>query len=149
MNKRTLIILSLLLINNTLLHTQNTETSYNYLFEKDTWYTGWGITRKFPLFWLLHNRWICSNCAKRATLFKKSAQKGDTLLCEKCLAKNVRVNQKYENGDTALHYATQYGHEEIVKLLFANQQDINWFKRWSRVLLMRSNDKIINVRLFM
>jgi cytohesin len=50
---------------------------------------------------------------------------GDLAGVQALLDAGADVNAKDENDMTALHYAAEYGHEEIVELLLAKEADVN------------------------
>ncbi|KAH6554885.1 hypothetical protein KP509_1Z299800 [Ceratopteris richardii] len=55
----------------------------------------------------------------------KCAKAGDLAGLERLLQSNVAVDQKDGDGRTALHWASDQGHLEIVKLLISHGADIN------------------------
>ena len=55
----------------------------------------------------------------------KFAFNGNIAVVKQLLADGVNVNAKEENGGTALHWAAQEGHKEIVELLISSGSDIN------------------------
>lgn len=85
------------------------------------------LTRKIPLFWILHNTMTCSDCRQNVENFLIAAQKGDIETIKQCLANDVRINIQDEHGNTALHLATLHGHKEIVQLLLKTRLDNSYF----------------------
>ena len=58
--------------------------------------------------------------------FFKAVQSGDTVRVRELLTSDpVLVRAKDADGAIALHYATEHGHREIVKLLLEHGADIN------------------------
>ena len=60
-----------------------------------------------------------------------SAKNGDLLMVKECLANSEYVNAKNKYGETALIYASQNGHLEIVQCLIENGVNVNANKRTS------------------
>src|SRR5260370_42106549 len=54
-----------------------------------------------------------------------SAKKGDPKAVEALLAKGLDVNAKTDYGATALHYAADKGHAEVVKILLKHKANVN------------------------
>src|SRR5262249_37459541 len=57
--------------------------------------------------------------------FLAAARKGDAKTVETLLAKGVEVNTKTEYGVTALMYAADKGHLDVVKVLLKHKADVN------------------------
>ena len=55
----------------------------------------------------------------------ESAGDGDLESIKKCLANGAYMNAKSKYGETALVWASKYGHFEIVKILVENGADVN------------------------
>ena len=53
----------------------------------------------------------------KAEQFQEAARKGDAAAVRKLIDEGVDVNTKYRYGATALFYATDHGHVEVVKVL--------------------------------
>jgi len=61
----------------------------------------------------------------KAEALWEAARKGDATTVEKLLDEGVDVNTKYRYGATALSYACDRGHLEVVKVLLAHGADVN------------------------
>ncbi len=57
--------------------------------------------------------------------FWEAAQRGDAAAVKALLAKGVPVNTQYRYGTTALHYAAQKGHLEVVRILVDHGADVD------------------------
>src|SRR5713101_5349468 len=57
--------------------------------------------------------------------FLAAARKGDAKKVEALLAKGMDVNSKSDYGATALSFAADKGHLEVVKLLLKHKADVN------------------------
>src|SRR5437867_328914 len=57
--------------------------------------------------------------------FWLAARQGDAKTVEALLAKGMDVNTRFRYGATALSYACDHGHAEVVKVLLAHDADVN------------------------
>ena len=51
------------------------------------------------------------------TLLQKATQRGDVAEMRRLVANGRNVNERDADGDTALHYAADYGHVEAMRVL--------------------------------
>lgn len=63
--------------------------------------------------------------ADKAEAFWNAARSGDAAIVQKLLKDGIDVNAKFRYGATALSYACDRGHVEVVKLLLAHGADVN------------------------
>ena len=55
----------------------------------------------------------------------EAAQAGDRALAEQQLLQGADANQRGPEGETALHWAADKGHTEVLRLLLAHGADVN------------------------
>lgn len=60
----------------------------------------------------------------KAEQFQEAARKGDAVTVKKLLDEGVDVNTKFRYGATALFYASDHGHLEVVKVLLERGADM-------------------------
>lgn len=64
------------------------------------------------------------------------ARQGDTVLCSKIINQGANLQTVDAYNQTALHVASRYGHEAIVKLLLStNKININAVSKFGRTAL--------------
>ena len=63
--------------------------------------------------------------SEKADALAAAARKGDTTTVTKLLDEGVDVNSKFRYGTTALSFAADHGHLEVVKVLVARGADVN------------------------
>src|SRR5262245_15265781 len=68
---------------------------------------------------------VASACAGGADDWWTAARKGDAAALKALLAKGADVNAKTDYGATALSFASDKGHVEVVKVLLEHKADLN------------------------
>ena len=63
--------------------------------------------------------------SEKADALAAAARKGDATTVTKLLDEGVDVNSKFRYGTTALSFAADHGHLEVVKVLVARGADVN------------------------
>src|SRR5215208_2726855 len=61
----------------------------------------------------------------KAEQLQEAARKGDAVTVTKLLDEGVDVNTKYRYNATALFYACDHGHVDVVKVLLDHKADMN------------------------
>jgi len=74
---------------------------------------------------LISRQHTTPSAKKPKTSFTAAAVDGDIEQVKSHLAWGTDINEKTISGDTALHYAIKYRHQDVAELLIANGADIN------------------------
>ena len=100
--------------------------------------TRWKIALVFALLFAVGIRWVVHDVSRNST-FLRAAYAGQRDVVEKMLADGEKVDTKDPRyGGTALIYAAQQGHIDIVKLLLDNHADINAMSKLGQTALAQA-----------